>query len=124
MDVAEKSYIHGVWLQRKEVSSERYKEKRSQPKGAVCVLQKSADGSYQSFFNPTFYENKMFWEEQQRIRKGTSRNEEKVKIENSTMLVEKEAAKERWAWAKYFEGLLNVKEDGETEIVAECIYRI
>ena len=44
-----------------------------------------------------FHENKMIWKEVQKIRKGTSENEERVKIGNDTMLVEKEAVKERWA---------------------------
>ena len=49
----------------------------------------------------------VFWKEIQRIRKGTSGNEEMVKTEDGTMLVEKEAVKERWV--EYFEGLLNIE---------------
>ena len=41
------------------------------------------------------YRNKMFWKEVQRIRKGTSGNEERVKAEDSTVLIEKETFKER-----------------------------
>ena len=47
-----------------------------------------------------------------RIRKGTSGNKKMVKIEDFTMLVGKER------WAEYFEGLFNVEEDREDEIVA------
>ena len=43
-----------------------------------------------------FYENKMYWKEVQRIRKGTSEKEERGKKEDCTMLVEKEGIKERW----------------------------
>ena len=43
-------------------------------------------------------------------------NEERLKTENGTMLVEKKAIKERWV--EYFELMLNVEEDKEAKIVA------
>ena len=47
---------------------------------------------------------------------GNIWKKERVKTKDGTMLVEKQAAKERWY--DYFEGLLN-QEDGEAEIDAE-----
>ena len=43
-------------------------------------------------------------------------NEERGKTEDGTILIEKETAKE--GQSEYFEGLLYVEEDKETEIVA------
>ena len=52
-----------------------------------------------------FHENKMFCKEVQRVKKGISGNEERVKREDGTILIEKEAVKERWV--EFFEVLFN-----------------
>ena len=50
-----------------------------------------------------------------RVRRGGSRNEEKVKDVNGQLLEGNEARKR---WAEYFESLLNVEEDREADVVA------
>ena len=116
--VAEKRQAYEVWLQRRdEASYESYKERRNQAKRAVRVAKVRADERWGRKLTENFQENKkMFWKEVKRIRKGTSRNEERVKAEDGRMLVEKDEVRERWA--EYFEGLLNVNEGREAEIVA------
>ena len=57
----------------------------------------------------------MFWKEERRVRKGGSMTEETVKDVNGRLLEGNEARKR---WAEYFEELLNVQEDRETDIVA------
>ena len=41
------------------------------------------------------HENQMFWKKVQRIRKEISENEERVKTEDGTMLVQKKAVKKK-----------------------------
>ena len=50
-----------------------------------------------------------------RVRKSGSRSEETVKDVNGQLLKGVDARKR---WAEYFESLLNVEDDRETEIVA------
>ena len=114
--VAERRHALVVWLQRKdEMLYERYKKKRNQAKRAVDVAKVHADERWGRKMTENFHENKMIWKKVQRTRKETSGNEEKVKRDNGTMLVEKKAVKERWV--EYFDGLLNVEEDREADII-------
>ena len=76
----------------------------------------SVDERWGKKMTENFHENKMFCKELQRIKKGTFGNKERVKREDGTILVEKEAVKERWV--EFFEVLFNVEEDKEVEIVA------
>ena len=98
------------------MSYEIYKDKRNIVKRAVHVAKVSADVRWGRKMTEHFYENNMFWKEVQRIRKGTSEKEERVKTEDGTMLVEKEGFKKRWA--EYYQVLLHVEKDREAEIVA------
>ena len=104
------------------MSYERYKENINQAKRAVRVTKVNANERWGRKMTERFHENKMFWKEVlliQRIRKGISRNEVRVKTDDGTILIEKEAVKERSA--VYFEGLLDVEEDKEdrkAEIIA------
>ena len=60
-------------------------------------------------FNRSYEENeKKFWKEVRRVRKGGSRTEETVKDVNGRLLNGNEARKR---WAEYFEELLNVQEN-------------
>ena len=68
-------YVHGVWLQRKdEVSYERYKEKRKQAKRTVHVAKVHADERWCRKVSKNFHDDKIFWKEVHKIRKGTTGN--------------------------------------------------
>ena len=107
-----------MWLQRKdEASYEAYKEKRRLVKRAVRNAKVRADERWGNKLTENFQGNKkMFWKEVKRVRKGKDGKEERVKAEDGTVLVEKQAVEERWA--EYFEGLLNEEEESETDIGA------
>ena len=116
--VEEKKRAHGVWLQKKsEVSYERYKECKRRAMRAVRFAKARADERWGRKLTEDVQGNKrMFWKEVKKTRKGPSRKEERVKAADGRLLVEQEEVGRRWG--EYFEGLLNVEEEGEPEIRA------
>ena len=93
---------------------ERYKASNREVKQMVREAKRAANNRWGQDFTRAFEENKKFWKELKRIRRGKSRIEEVVKDRNG-QLVKGEDARKRWA--EYFQGLLNIEEYREAEIV-------
>ena len=66
-------------------------------------------------FNRSYEENKKFWKEVRRVRKGGSRTAETVKDVYGRLLKGNETRKR---WAEFLGELLNVQEDREADIMA------
>ena len=117
MKVEEKKKAFEEWLQGGSWEKyERYRVKNVEVKRKVDEAKRAADNRWGQGFGRLYEENKKkFWKEFKRIRKGGSRTEETVKDENGRLLKGDDARKR---WARYFEGLLNVEDDREAEIVA------
>ena len=116
--VAAKRGAYEEWLQREsEERYERYKDKRREVKRVVKKAKREADVRWGRQMEGNFEENrKMFWKEVKRLKNGESGREEVVKGMDGQLLVEEGAVRNRWA--EYFEGLLNVEDGREAEIVA------
>ncbi|MCP4254321.1 MAG: hypothetical protein GY775_13120, partial [Candidatus Scalindua sp.] len=111
--VADKRRAFEEWLQeRDDVSYERYRVKRNLVKEAKRVV----DRRWVMRLSGNFEENKMFWKEVKRVRKGETGSEKRVKDLNGQLLVESEDVGKRWA--EYFDELLNVEDEREVRIVA------
>ena len=92
---------------------ERYREKNVETKRKVEEAKRMSNFKWQQDFDRSYQENKKkFWKESE---EGWIEMEETVKDVNGRLLRGSEARKR---WAEYFEELLNVQEDRETDIVA------
>ena len=116
MKVEEKKKAYEEWLQcRSREKYERYKEKNVAVKRHVAEAKRAANNRWGQKLSEEYEENKKkFWKELKRARKSGSKTEETVKDENGRLLKGSDARKR---WAKYFEELLNVREEREAEIV-------
>ena len=112
--VEEKKRAFEEWLQCNSVDKyERYREINVEAKRKVEEPKGMSNFKWGQDFDRLYEENKKkFWKE---VRKGGSRTEETVKDVNGQLLRGNEARKR---WAEYFEELLNVQEDRESDIVA------
>ena len=117
MKVEEKKRAFEEWLQCNSVEKyERYREKNVEAKRKMEEAKRMSNFKWGQDFDRSYEENKKnFWQEVRRVRKGGLRTEETVKDVNGRLLRGYEARKR---CAEYFEELLNVQEDRETDIVA------
>ena len=114
--VDEKKRTFREWLQRGDRERyERCKAINVEVKRMVKDAKKAANNRWGRDFGRSFEENKKFWKELKRIRKGGTRMEEKIKDMNGRLLKGDDARKR---WADHFENLLNVVEDRRAEIIA------
>ena len=113
----EKKRAFEEWLQCNSVEKyERYGEKNVKAKRKVEEAKRISNFKWGQDFDRSYEENKKkFWKEVRRVRKGGLRIEETVKYVYGRLLRGYEARKR---CAEYFEELLNVQEDRETDIVA------
>ena len=116
--VKEKREMYKIWLQNRDTQSyASYKLKRKEVKRAVRRAQKDANERWGRKLAGDFSANKkMFWREVKRSRKGGDVGEECVKDLNGNVLSKSSEVCERWK--EYFDGLLNVSENGQAQITA------
>ena len=117
MKVEEKKKAYEEWLQcRSREKYEIYKAKNVEVKRRVAEAKKEANNRWGRNLSEAYEVNKRkFWKELKRARKGGARTEETVKDESGRLLTGGDVRKR---WARYFNGLLNVEEEREADIVA------
>ena len=108
MKVEEKKRAFEEWLQCNSVEKyERYREKNVEAKRKVEKAKRMSNYKWWQDFDRSYEENKKFWKEVRRVRKGGLRTEETVEDVNGRL----RGNEARKRWAEYFEELLNVQEE-------------
>ena len=116
--VEEKKKAYEEWMQKKGRRLwEVYKEKRNECRRIVRREKRGAKWRWGKKLHETFVrDRRMFWKEAGKARKGEKRMEECVKDMNGQLIVESGKVRERWK--EYFDGLLNVEDGREAEVLA------
>ena len=96
-------------------------ERNVEAKRKVEEAKRMSNFKWGQDFDRSSEENKKFWKEVRRVKKGGWRTEETVKDVNGRLLRGHEARKR---WVEYFEELLNVQEDREADIVAVGVVQV
>ena len=115
--VDEKKRAYEEWMQSNSLEKyERYRQKKKEVKRKVKEAKRDAEVRWGESLGRDWTSNKKkAWKEVNRRRKGDSKSEEVVKDGNGRIV---RGIKARERWGEYFEGLLNVQDDGEANVVA------
>ena len=114
--VADKRRAFEEWLQRRDrVTYDRYRAQRVVVKLAVKAAKRMADRRWgERLGNDLEGNEKMFWKEVKRVRKGEQAREDMVKDVSGQIL--RDGVEVRRRWAEYFEQVLNVADVREANI--------
>ena len=94
--VSQKSRAFEEWLQAKSVVAyANYREKRKEVRRVVRRAKRDADARWGRRLCENFEENKMFWKEVKRVRKGENGREEAVENVNGSLLLESGGVRKR-----------------------------